>query len=145
MSSPDFNGRLAILERTECLQLLERQGLGRVGGQVQGRPVIFPVNYALFDNTIWFRMRRDGDLDRATRDTDVAFEIDGVDRTYHEGWSVLVTGRCTHVSNPVQLDQLRSVPLLPWAGERRNLVARISLESVSGRRLHHNGLNPPRA
>ena len=138
MSSAPSKGRLVVLERPECLHLLEQQGVGRVSGGVHGRPVIFPVNYAVFDDAILFRIRSGGDLERATRDTEVAFEIDGVDQIYHEGWSVLVTGKCIHVSDPGRLDQLRSVPLLPWAGEGRNLLARISLDSVSGRRLRHD-------
>jgi nitroimidazol reductase NimA-like FMN-containing flavoprotein (pyridoxamine 5'-phosphate oxidase superfamily) len=138
VSPLDPSGHLAELKRTECLQLLEQQGMGRIGGQVGGRLVVFPVNYAVFDNTILFRTRRDGDLDRVTRNTDVAFEIDGMDPIYHEGWSVLVTGRCIHVTDPVELDHLRAVRLLPWAGEGRDSLVRLSLDAVSGRRVHHH-------
>ncbi len=99
--------------------------------------MIFPINYVMLDSAILFRARRGGDLEQATGDVDVAFEIDGADKVYHEGWSVLVTGRSVHVRDPAELEQLRIVRLLSWAGEDRDLFVRIVLDQVSGRRVQH--------
>ena len=128
---------LEDLDRDECVRLLEGRGVGRIGTTVRARPVIFPVNYVVHDNDVLFRTRRGSDLEVATRDAVAAFEIDGMDDFYHEGWSVLVVGRCSHVSDPAELDQLQTVRLSPWAGERRDRYVRISMEMVSGRRIRH--------
>ena len=54
MIRPGFNENLVVLERAECLRLLEGQGVGRVGCRVHGRPVIFPINYVVLDNAVLF-------------------------------------------------------------------------------------------
>jgi uncharacterized protein len=128
---------LEALDRDECLRLLEGRGVGRIGITVLDLPAIFPVNYAVHDNEILFRTRGGSDLDVATREMMAAFEIDGTDGLYHEGWSVLVVGRCSHVTDPAELDEIQDVRLSPWAGEDRDLYVRIPMEMVSGRRIHH--------
>jgi nitroimidazol reductase NimA-like FMN-containing flavoprotein (pyridoxamine 5'-phosphate oxidase superfamily) len=139
VSRSGSDGHLQVLDRIECVQLLRGQGVGRVAGTVEGRPVILPVNYAVVGDAVLVRARRGGDLDRITCNTVVAVEVDGTDSTYHEGWSVLVVGRSAHVTDPAELDRLKSLRLLPWAGEGRDLFIRIVLGDVTGRRIHHLG------
>jgi uncharacterized protein len=91
------------------------------------------------EDAVVIRTRAGGDIDLATNDAWVALEIDGADSLYHEGWSVLVVGRATHVSDPFELARLKLVRLSPWADESRCSVVRIPLEEVSGRRLRHRG------
>ncbi len=103
---------------------------------VRGYPAIFPVNYALLQDTILICIRSGGDLARATVDSVAAFEIDGEDNVYHEGWSVLVVGRCAHLPQSVDTDRgVQAVGLLPWAGSDRDLFVRISIDEISGRRI----------
>jgi hypothetical protein len=129
---------LEVIEHDECLNLLEARGVGRVGANTRCRPVIYPVNYTVHDGTILFRTREGGDLDRATDDSIVAFEIDSADFTYHEGWSVLVVGRSSHVCATGVLDVYEAAQrLLPWAGDERSVIVRIELDEVSGRRISH--------
>jgi Pyridoxamine 5'-phosphate oxidase len=128
---------LEILDPAECRLLLEERGVGRIGGALHGHPVIFPVNYVVLDDAIVCRARRGGDLERATCNVLVAFEIDRADNIYHEGWSVLAVGRSSHMTDPSELAQFQGLHLLPWAGEERDLFVRISLDEVSGRRIHH--------
>jgi len=126
--------------REECLRLLKAHGVGRVGASVQCRPIIYPVNYSLADDSILFLTRPGSDLDRAIEGTIVAFEIDSANFTYHEGWSVLVIGRSAHVSDPSVLKRARGLSLTPWAGEERTSMVRIVLDHVSGRRISHRAL-----
>ncbi len=128
---------LEELEREECLRLLKMHGVGRVGASVRCRPIIYPVNYTLADDSILFLTRSGSDLDRATEGTIVAFEIDSADFTYHEGWSVLVIGRTAHVSDPSELKRVRGLSLMPWAGDERTSMVRIVLDHVRGRRISH--------
>lgn len=129
---------LEDLHRAECRRFLEEGSLGRIGVVVRGHPVIFPVNYVVFNGAILFCARRDGELDTAAADATVAFEIDGVDTIYHEGWSVLAIGRCVHVTDPVELHQIQGCRLSSWAGRGRDLVVRISIDEISGRRIRHH-------
>jgi uncharacterized protein len=131
---------LEPLRREQCLARLRPQGVGRLGVEVGGRPAIFPVNYAVDGETIVVRVRREGALDAATSGTPVAFEVDEADSLYHEGWSVLVQGRSTHVTDPDELHTLAHLPLLPWGGSDRDLYLRIAMESVSGREIHHRAV-----
>jgi len=137
MSQAESKGHLEVIDRIECLQLLDGQGVGRIAGAVEGHPVILPINYVVFGDAVLVRARRGGALDRITGNTEVAFEIDGTDSIYHEGWSVLVVGRSAHVTDPAELDRLRGLRLLPWAGEGRDLFIRIFLDEVTGRRIVH--------
>ena len=128
---------LEEIGREECLRLLKVHSVGRVGASVRCRPIIYPVNYALADDSILFLTRPGGDLDRATEGTIVAFEIDSANFTYHEGWSVLVIGRSAHVSDPSALKRARGLSLRPWAGDERTSMIRIVLDHVSGQRISH--------
>lgn len=137
MSRYQPGDNLEDLHRAECLRLLEEGSLGRIGTAVRGHPVIFPVNYVAFDGAIMFYTKRGGELETVAADATVAFEIDGVDNIYHEGWSVLTVGRCVRVTDPAELDQILGRPLSSWAGRDRDLLVRISIDEISGRRIRH--------
>jgi uncharacterized protein len=141
---PDSEGRapashdhIESLERGECIRRLAAHGIGRIGVASRGQVGIFPVNYVVDGDSVVVRVRPDGGLDETTRGTFVAIEIDHADSMYHEGWSVLVQGRCSHVTDPDELDGLAHLPLLPWGGPDRDLYLRVAMESVSGRHIHH--------
>jgi nitroimidazol reductase NimA-like FMN-containing flavoprotein (pyridoxamine 5'-phosphate oxidase superfamily) len=128
---------LEALDRDDCVLRLKAHGVGRVSAMLHGRPLVFPVNYAVHDDAVVIRTRAGGDIDLATNDAWAALEIDGADSLYHEGWSVLVVGRATHVKDPFELARIKLVRLSPWADESRCSVVRIPLDDVSGRRLRH--------
>jgi nitroimidazol reductase NimA-like FMN-containing flavoprotein (pyridoxamine 5'-phosphate oxidase superfamily) len=130
---------LEALDRDDCILRLKAHGVGRVGAMLHGRPLVYPVNYAVHDDAVVIRTRAGGDIDLATNDAWAALEIDGADSLYHEGWSVLVVGRATHVRDPFELARITLVRLSPWADESRCSVVRIPLDEVSGRRLRHLG------
>ena len=128
---------LESLDRVQCLLRLGSQGVGRVGVTINGRPRIYPVNYTLANEMIVIRTRQGGDVAVGTKDVVVAFEIDGADAIYHEGWSVLVVGRASHIADADTLKRLTRLPLTPWAGDDRWCVVTVELNEVSGRHLHH--------
>jgi nitroimidazol reductase NimA-like FMN-containing flavoprotein (pyridoxamine 5'-phosphate oxidase superfamily) len=137
MKQSESSDHLKVLDREECLRRLEAHGVGRIGAIVCGRPVVYPVNYAIYDGAIVFRTRRGGELDSATNGEVAAFEIDDVDHLYHEGWSVLVVGRCSPVNDVAELEGLSDVRLSPWADEKRDRFVRIPFDRVSGRHISH--------
>jgi len=128
---------LESLDRLECLLRLGSHGVGRVGITIDGLPRIYPVNYTLSDGMIVIRTRHGGDVAVGTDDTVVAFEIDGADNLYHEGWSVLVVGRASHITDPEILEGLTRLPLTPWAGDNRWCFVTVAIDEVTGRHLHH--------
>jgi hypothetical protein len=63
----------------------------------------------------------------------VAFEVDHIDETMSEGWSVLVRGHARLIEEPGERLAIAQLDLEPWAGGARlNLVAITPFE-VSGR------------
>ena len=96
-------------------------------------PVIMPVNYLMYGETVVFRTDPDSKLGRAMRSTTAAFEIDGIDERERTGWSVVVSGRAEEVVEPNELDELRQTPLLPWAAGDRFQYVRIRPRLVTGR------------
>jgi nitroimidazol reductase NimA-like FMN-containing flavoprotein (pyridoxamine 5'-phosphate oxidase superfamily) len=124
------------LSPDECLSLLGQGSIGRLAGVAEGRPFVFPINYALDGDTVVFRTSPGTKLAGAGFGR-VAFEIDGVDEASRTGWSVIVQGVSREITDAVDLqsDALRRLDLQPWVpGERAHWVA-IQAESITGRRL----------
>ena len=137
LPSPETHDHIESLPRDDCARRLAAHGVGRIGVSSHGKVAVFPVNYLVHGDDVVVRVRSDGELGEATHGTYVAIEIDHTDSMYHEGWSVLVQGRCSHVTDPDELEGLGHLPLLPWGGPDRDLYLRVAMESVSGRHIHH--------
>lgn len=123
------------LERRECLELLAGIGIGRVVWSAQGRPVAVPVNVALFDGDVVFTTDRGSKLDAAAHGQLVSLEADDVDRLYHTGWSVLVTGVAEVVTDADDVERIGRLAVQAWAPGPHSYVVRIPSTTVSGRRL----------
>lgn len=130
----DRNG-LLILGRAECLRLLGSAMLGRIGITFGALPVILPINFHLVDERILFRTGRGTKLDAATYNAVVAFEVDDMDPLSHTGWSVMVTGLASEVTDPVALAELEIARIPYWAPVEGDRVVEISTEMISGRRI----------
>lgn len=130
---PPRSEGLEVLPRQECLRLLAPGGLGRVAVSVGALPTVLPVHFALVGEDVVFPAVSGGELDMAVRDAVVAFEADHIDPA--TGWSVVVTGVATEVSEVEKLRLLRATPALAWALEERQCFFRIPAEMVSGRRI----------
>ena len=128
---------LELLEEDECLALLARATVGRVGVTIGALPAIFPVNFALSDGTVVFRTGEGTKLAAATDQAVVAFEVDDWDPLEHTGWSVLAIGRVSVVDDPDEVARLHHLPLAPWADGTREHFVRMPIEFVSGRRIDH--------
>lgn len=134
----DRNG-LEILSVEECLQLLETAPVGRVAFCSRFVPVIFPVNFVVVDGAVCFRTGTGSKLDEAVRRNIIAFQADGIDAEAHWGWSVLVTGVATLVTDAAQLAELGSAGLQSWVPSRRSHTVRLAEAAMSGRRLPRRG------
>jgi nitroimidazol reductase NimA-like FMN-containing flavoprotein (pyridoxamine 5'-phosphate oxidase superfamily) len=131
----DSSTGLEILDRHECEALMSSAKLGRVAIAGVGRwPLIFPVNFALDGGAIVFRTDAGTKLYGA-RHGPIAFECDGIDTTYHTGWSVLATGDAEEVVNEAELARLARLPLSPWCPGPKSTWLRLRPQMLSGRRI----------
>jgi uncharacterized protein len=136
-AAPSVDGHLEELAEEECRLLLRLAAVGRIGFVVDGFPVVLPVNYRMLSDELglWIvlRTQRGNSIDGAPEH--VAFEIDGIDHTHKQGWSVLVRGvlhRLDH--NEVELFSKWFDPR-PWPHEDRTSWLAIKPQSFTGRRL----------
>ena len=131
------------LDRGECLGLLGSARLGRVVLSVNCLPVALPVNVALMGEDVVFATGQGSTLNAALRGDVVSIEADGIDALYHTGWSVLVTGTASVITDPKQLEHARSLPLAPWAPGPHPYFVRVPSTLVSGRRIEAGKSPPP--
>jgi uncharacterized protein len=132
----DRNG-LSVLNVDECMRLLTSHvpRVGRLAFVVGNRPVILPVNYVFHEGSVVFRSDAGAKLSAASEAAHVAFEVDQIDTTWEEGWSVLVQGRAEAVTDPDELERLESLPLRPWGPGVKPSYVRIMSSEISGRRI----------
>ncbi|MDQ0711175.1 nitroimidazol reductase NimA-like FMN-containing flavoprotein (pyridoxamine 5'-phosphate oxidase superfamily) [Streptomyces luteogriseus] len=127
--------RFTELTEAECRSLLSTHGVGRLAVATDSGPVVVPVNYSVVDGGIVFRTEPGTTPAQADGDQ-VAFEADRIDEAFSEGWSVLVRGPATTVTDPDEVARLEEQAFsTPWAGGRRELWLRIEPVSVTGRRI----------
>jgi hypothetical protein len=127
--------RLTELDVDTCLRLLEAHHFGRIAVNDEGGPIVLPVNYVLDQGSVLFRTDEGTKLDAAIRLSRATFQVDHVDENHRLGWSVLVRGKVTEVTDAEELDRIRGLPLDPFAGGRRPRFVRILSASISGRRV----------
>jgi uncharacterized protein len=134
--SPTGTRKLGVLSENECKRLLETHELGRFALVVDGRPQIFPVNYAYSDDVVVFRTTEGLKLDRSPL-TSVAFEIDGVDPKTSTAWSVMVQGTAQDITRALdeRSQRLRKLSVQPAAPGKRADWIGIYVHRLSGRRF----------
>jgi nitroimidazol reductase NimA-like FMN-containing flavoprotein (pyridoxamine 5'-phosphate oxidase superfamily) len=123
------------LTRSECFGLLAEQHLGRVVLVDDRGPVAFPVNFVLDGHTVLFRTDDGTKLRIAGRRAQVAFEIDGADEPTRTGWSVLVRGEATEVTDADELARVQQLPVCAWAPGPKSHYIRILPAALTGRRI----------
>ncbi|KOU58109.1 pyridoxamine 5'-phosphate oxidase [Streptomyces sp. MMG1533] len=124
------------LERQECLRLLAKVPVGRIVHTRRALPAVLPVNFSLdHDGAVLLCTSAASELVRAIDGSVVALEADEVDAAAHSGWSVVVTGAASVVTDPTEHERLvRTGPRswVPWWDE---VFVRIEPELVTGREL----------
>jgi nitroimidazol reductase NimA-like FMN-containing flavoprotein (pyridoxamine 5'-phosphate oxidase superfamily) len=122
---------LEMLDRAECLRLLEAGGVGRVA-LAGDPPVVRPVNFVVDGDRIVIRTGPGAVWESASERRLAAFEIDGARNVDHRGWSVIATGRLSPVAAD---DQTLALPLRAWAPRGRDRFVAMEIDELSGRRL----------
>ena len=131
----DKNG-LEILPRTESVRLLARKQVGRLSVTMRALPTVLPVNYVVDGDAILFRTGQGTKMQAATRNAVVAFEVDEIDESTRTGWSVVVIGTATPVTDPDEIARVSALPLETWVIDAPlDTFVRIPMVHVAGRRL----------
>jgi nitroimidazol reductase NimA-like FMN-containing flavoprotein (pyridoxamine 5'-phosphate oxidase superfamily) len=131
---------MEILDREECFRLIAPGGIGRVAFNGPYGPTVLPVNYTFHDDAIVFRTAHGGPLDQDLRtglegvDIKIGFEVDRIDESRREGWSVLVQGPAHHVPED-EVAEMAEVDVTPWADGERHLYVRVVPQQITGRRV----------
>jgi len=129
---------IEVLDREECLRLLGETTFGRLAINLRSDvPMIRPVNYSFDERTqsIVFRTDFGSKFRGVLISGKAAFEIDGVDHARRSGWSVIVSGGVSKVTNYLELERFGHLGLDPWAPGPKLHWARIRVWTVSGRRV----------
>ena len=115
----------------ECIDLLRHHDVGRVCLVCDGIPIALPTSYRLVADahavSIVMRTRPEGVVSRSLGAA--SFEIDQIDVTRGEAWSVLARGELRLLA-----DQPGDLVLQPWAGGR-TLWAALVVGAITGRRI----------
>jgi nitroimidazol reductase NimA-like FMN-containing flavoprotein (pyridoxamine 5'-phosphate oxidase superfamily) len=129
------------LDEAESLRLIAPGGIGRIAYASRFGPAVLPVNYKWHDGAIVFRTTRHSALDEdlqtgiAGGDYLVAFEIDEIDVSGRQGWSVLIQGPAHHVASEAERQAAEQAGVEPWPVGERELFLRIVPQRVTGRRI----------
>lgn len=130
------NEGFRVLDRLECLRLLAKVPVGRVVYTRQALPAVLPVNFSLdTDSSVLLRTSAGSGLVRAIEGVVVAFEADDFDASTRSGWSVVVTGRATVVTDPAEHDRLSRTGPHSWVVTHHEVFVRIESEMVTGREI----------
>lgn len=124
------------LSPSQCWALATTQTMGRLGFFHEALLNIFPVNYFVLDEHVYFRTRAEGVIATSYLDH-AAFQADFTDTATKSGWTILANGPATRVEDPELLTTLwGKASEEPWAPGLRDLFFALKPTHVRGRRLH---------
>ncbi len=124
---------LEILDRDTCLSLLSGIEVGRLAWAEGERVLVFPLNFVLAGDNLVFRTSS-AEICRAAQADHPTFQADDVEPAVHVGWTVMVRGPLTEVTDPTELERLRHL-VVPWRPDRGLRALRLQAGEVTGRRL----------
>jgi len=126
---------VAVAER-EALELAATMPVGRLAHGQADQLLVIPVNFLLDDRDVLLRTAGgSGLLAAARQNAPAVLEVDDLVNWSRSGWSVLIRGRLTEVTDPDEVQRVLSSKLSPWAGGEREHVVRLIGEQVTGRRI----------
>jgi transcriptional regulator with XRE-family HTH domain len=135
------NPVLEKLTAQECQELIAPGGVGRfLFVEPRRGPVAIPVNYRMDGDDVVFRTGSHGSIaDEGLGQQPVSLDVDHLDDALGEGWSVLVSGTASSITDPGELARAKAMDIEPWAGGDRDTYVRLSASQVTGRRIRATG------
>jgi len=126
------------LNRAEAMRLLASVSYGRVVFTLDALPAIRPVNHLVDGDRVVVRTRLTAKISTAIPPSAdsavvVAYEADDLDLHRHAGWSVVVTGLATTVTDLDEVARYEQL-LHPWVNKADSVIA-IEPRIVTGIRI----------
>ena len=135
----DIDSPVTILDTDKAWDLLAGQRLGRLAVRSDAGLDIFPVNYAVDGESLVFRTAEGTKLASLTAYSLVTFEIDSW--TEEVGYSVILKGRATPITDPAEITRAEALKLKPWVPTVKTTFVRIVASQISARKFSF-GLDP---
>ena len=132
--------QLDVLNRRQCLDLLQGVRVGRLVLTEDEVPAVQPVNFRLWRDDVVIRVAGGAKLAAATQNLVVAFEADELDQDLRTGWSVTVVGHAQQITDVDELVEVAGTFVQPWVDGKRDHFVRIHSEKITGRRFRERGL-----
>jgi nitroimidazol reductase NimA-like FMN-containing flavoprotein (pyridoxamine 5'-phosphate oxidase superfamily) len=127
---------MGVIDVDACVELIRSTPIGRIGFWSDGAPLVLPVNFAWFEDSIVFRTLEGKKLAAAAEGQTVCFEVDSWDAHDHSGWSVVITGVAREVTEWAEAERLENIGLVAWAHEKwRPIWVCIEPTEIAGRLL----------
>ncbi|WP_396912249.1 pyridoxamine 5'-phosphate oxidase family protein [Mycolicibacterium sp.] len=133
-------GREVIeLSAAEAMDLLASVEYGRVVFTRDALPAIRPVNHLVDTGRDIVRTRLTATLASTVRSRSphapvVAYEADDIDPRQRVGWSVVVTGLATTITDPDDIARYEQL-LHPWVNKVMDTIVAIDPEIITGVRI----------
>ena len=131
---------LDVLNRRQCLDLLQEVRVGRLVFTEDALPAVHPVNFRMWRDDVVIRVAGGAKLAAACDNLVVAFEADELDADLRTGWSVTIVGHAQQITKVDDLVEIAGTFVDPWVDGRRDHFVRIQSEKITGRRFREPGL-----
>lgn len=127
----DVYGPVKNLSEQESRDRLKSVTLGRIVVRRSDDIDIFPVNYVMDDENLYFRTAEGNKLFTINLNQDVLFEVDEV----RDGvaWSVVIRGTADLVRDSKEIVAIDALDLKPWVPTLKYNYVRIAPGEISGR------------
>lgn len=132
--------QLDVLNRRQCLDLLQDVRVGRLVFTEDGMPAVHPVNFRMRRDDVIIRVAGGAKLAAANQNAVVAFEADELDADLHTGWSVTIVGTAHPITDVDELTEVSGTFVEPWVDGKRDHFIRIEAQKMTGRRFRERGL-----
>ncbi|MBK7624320.1 MAG: pyridoxamine 5'-phosphate oxidase family protein [Kineosporiaceae bacterium] len=134
--------QIETLDPAACSRLLAATQVGRLALVAEGKPKIIVLNHLVYREGVFFRTAPDAWLVRHLTDEvpgggpglEVVYEVDSASAAGRSGWSVIATGRL-HREDDAELVALAHRKLEAWAHGDRDVVLRLHVDELTGRRV----------
>jgi nitroimidazol reductase NimA-like FMN-containing flavoprotein (pyridoxamine 5'-phosphate oxidase superfamily) len=133
------NPVLHTLTEAEARARIAAGGVGRFLFVEAGRgPVAIPVNYRMNGDDVVFRTTAGSSIAGSIDKSPVSFDVDHLDETLSEGWSVLLSGTA-RITDAREREQVAALGIEPWAGGERDTYVRLTPHEITGRNIRVSG------